>query len=231
MRVKSTLILLFLIGSMVSHAQETAEEKTSGWYMYFGTNRVSERLSIHTEAQFRFYGTMDNLNQFQLRTALNYHMGPNAMASIGYVHADTDPTFEELPGEANVKENRIYGQFVMKNQLWEFLVRHRYRLEHRIFDSGDTTDNRQRARYQLQLTLPLTDTFFLNFSDELLINLQDDLFDQNRLYGALGVNITWNSSIEIGYMRNQFSHAVYNRLMVGVHFNPDLRSLFVKKKS
>lgn len=226
-----TLILFFLMGSVASHAQETAEDPWSAWYMYFGTNRVSERFSIHTEAQLRYYETTENFNQSILRTALNYHINPNAMASIGYGFIDTDPSFGELPGEVNVKENRIYGQLVLRDQLWEFQIRHRYRLEHRILDLGDVTDTRHRARYQLQLTLPLTDTFFLNFSDELMINLQDDLFDQNRLYAALGVNITWNSSIQVGYMRNQFSNTVHDRLQIGVYYNPDLRSLFVKKKS
>ena len=224
------LILVLLIGSLTAHAQETAEDHWSAWYMYTGDNRVSERLSVHTEAQLRYYRTTENLNQLVLRTALNYHIDPNTSASIGYGHIDTDPSFGEMPGEVKVKENRIYGQFVMKSRLWEFQVGHRYRLEHRMLDFGEDTDNQQRARYQLQLTLPLTDTFFLSFYDEVMINLQDDLFDQNRLYAALGVNITWNSSLQIGYMRNQFSNAVYDRLQLGVQFNPDLRGLFAKKK-
>ena len=76
----------------------------------------------------------------------------------------------------------------------------------------------------------MTNTFFLNFYDELFINLQDDLFGQNRLYGALGVNVTENSSIQIGYLRNQFQNAVYDRLQFAVFYNPDLRGLFKKKK-
>jgi len=70
----------------------------------------------------------------------------------------------------------------------------------------------------------------LNFYDELFINLQDDLFGQNRLYGAVGVNITENSSVQLGYLRNQFANAVYDRLQFAVFYNPDLRGLFNKKK-
>ena len=80
------------------------------------------------------------------------------------------------------------------------------------------------------MTLPLTNTFYLNFYDELFINLQDDLFGQNRLYAAVGVNVTENSSVQLGYMRNQFPNAVYDRLQVAVFYNPDLRGLFNKKK-
>src|SRR5690606_23001241 len=225
------LILMALLGSLASHAQETGEDKWGAWYMYTGTNRVSESLSFHSEVQLRYYETGGNFNQMILRTALNYHIGPNTMASVGYGFMDTDPVFGEVPERVNTKEHRIYEQFVMKDRVWEFHVEHRYRLEQRFMDFGQMTDTRHRARYRLQLTLPLTDIFFLNVSDELMINLQEDLFDQNRLYGALGINITENSSLQLGYLRNQFAHGVYDRLQVAFTYNPDLRGLFQKNKS
>jgi hypothetical protein len=81
----------------------------------------------------------------------------------------------------------------------------------------------------LQLTLPLTDTFFINFYDEIFINLQDNLFDQNRLYAALGVRITENSSIQIGYLKNHFRTTNFDRLQLALFYNPDLRGIFNKE--
>ena len=215
---------------MTVNAQRPGEDETGAWYMYFGTNKISERFSVHTEAQFRFYETTSNFNQMLLRTGLNYHINPNAIATGGYAFIDTDNTFYEFEGEVNAKEHRIFEQFILKNKVWEFLFEHRYRLEQRFLDFGRTTETQHRARYRIQMTLPLTNTFFLNFYDELFINLQDDLFGQNRLYGAIGVNITENSSVQLGYLRNQFANAVYDRLQFAVFYNPDLRKLFNKKK-
>ncbi len=215
--------------SALGNAQNSGEDNLGAWYMFFGTNKIAERFSIHTEAQFRFYETASNFNQLLLRTGLNYHINPNAIATGGYGFISTDVTFEEFPNETNSKEHRIYEQFILKNKVWEFLFEHRYRLEQRFLDFGDATDAQHRARYRIQMTLPLTNTFFLNFYDELFINLQDDLFGQNRLYGAVGVHITENSSIQFGYLRNQFANAVYDRLQVGFFYNPDLRSLFKKQ--
>lgn len=229
--IKKVLPLFLLLVSIVSNAQEPGEDEWGAWYMYFGTNKVSEKFSIHTEAQFRYYETTSNFNQLLLRTGLNYHIDPNAIATIGYGYIDTDNSFMETPGEVNSIEHRIFEQFILKNKVWELLFEHRYRLEQRFLDFGDATDTQHRARYRIQMTLPLTDTFFLNFYDELFINLQDELFGQNRLYGAVGVNITENSSMQVGYLRNQFSNAVYDRLQVAVFFNPDLSGLFSKKKS
>ena len=230
--IKRLLTLVFLTGALSAnlHAQTPGEEELGAWFMYFGTNQIAERFSIHSEAQFRYYETTDNFNQMLLRTGLNYHINPDAMATIGYAFIQTDTSLEDIMGEVDSRENRIFQQFILRDKVWEFLFEHRYRLEQRFFDFGDVTDTQHRARYRIQVTLPLTDTFFLNFYDELFINLQDNLFDQNRLYAAFGVNITENSNIQLGYLRNQFANAVFDRLQFAVFYNPDLRGLFKKKR-
>ncbi len=240
--MKRLCFFIVLLVSQIGKGQVAGEDEFGAWYMYFGTNRVSERFSIHTEAQFRFYETTSNFNQLLLRTGLNYHINPNAIATFGYGYIDTDPTFvddiptlfpSEVPPLTNtVLEHRIFEQFILKNKVWEFLFEHRYRLEQRFIRNRDLGDSftEHRARYRIQMTLPLTDTFFLNFYDELFINLQDNLFGQNRLYGALGIHITENSSVQLGYLRNQFSNAVFDRWQIGFFFNPDLRGIFKKGK-
>ena len=227
--IKRLLTFIILLGSIVLNAQRPGEDDLGAWYMYFGTNKVSERFSIHTEAQFRYYETTSNFNQLLLRTGVNYHINPDAIATVGYGFINTDNTFGDFAFETDTNEHRIFEQFILKNKVWEFLFEHRYRLEQRFLDMGNGNVTEHRARYRFQVTLPLTDTFYLNFYDELFINLQDELFGQNRLYGALGVNITENSSVQVGYMRNQFTNAVYDRLQVALFYNPDLSGLFKKK--
>lgn len=228
--IRKMMVLLVFLGALLANGQQPGEDKWGAWYMYFGTNKISKKFSLHTEAQFRFYETTGNFNQLLLRTGINYHIDENAIATFGYGFIDTDNTFYEFEGETNLKEHRIFEQFILKNKVWELNFEHRYRLEQRFLDFSDITQTQHRARYRLQMTLPLTDTFFLNFYDELFINLQNELFGQNRLYAALGVNLTDNSSVQLGYMRNQFSNAVYNRLQFAVFYNPDIAKLFKKGK-
>lgn len=222
--MKRISILIALLISGISVAQNTGEEEWGAWYMYFGTNKVSEKLSIHSEAQFRFYETTSNFNQLLLRTGLNYHINPDAIVTLGYGYISTDGTFEEFPNEINSKENRIFQQLILKNKVGEFHFEHRYRLEQRFIDFGETTDTQHRARYRLQVTLPLTNTFFVNVYDEVFLNLQDQVFGQNRLYMALGVHITDNSSLQLGYLKNHFNSSNFDRIQIGIFFNPDLRS-------
>ncbi|NKI32714.1 DUF2490 domain-containing protein [Croceivirga thetidis] len=230
------LLYVFLLLGTTLIAQQPGEEENGIWYMYFGMNKISEKFSIHTEAQFRYYETSANFNQLLLRTGLNYHINPNAIATLGYAYIDTDPSFDSNETLVNdIGENRIFQQFILKNKVWEFLFEHRYRLEQRFIKVEDENspffDDRteHRARYRIQMTLPLTDTFFLNFYDELFINLQDNLFGQNRLYGAVGVNLTDNSSLQFGWLRNQFSNTVFNRFQIAFFYNPDLSGVFKEK--
>lgn len=242
--MRKLIAIAICLMALSIRAQENGEEEFGAWYMYFGTNKIAERFSIHTEAQLRFYETTSNYNQLLLRTGLNYHINKNAIATVGYGFINTDPDFEDpivifdtfvdvspsstIEFDNRVDEHRIFEQFILKNKVWEFLFEHRYRLEQRFITVGDRGDfdfdtrTEHRARYRIQVSLPLTDTFFLNFYDELFINLQDNLFGQNRLYGALGIHLTPNSSVQIGYLRNQFSTAVFDRLQIGVFLNTNL---------
>ena len=233
--MRRLFLAVFTLISITSQAQENGEDKLGSWHMYFGTNQIADKWSIHTEAQLRYYEQAKNFNQLLLRTGLNYHINPNAIATAGYAYIETDPTFFEaalvdLDGQASdkISENRIFEQFILKNKVWELLFEHRYRLEQRFITDSDlkTKSTQHRARYRLQMMVPLTDIFFLNFYDELFINLQNEAFDQNRLYAAVGLNVTNNLSVQAGYLKNHFRTINYDRLQVAVFYNPDLRKLF-----
>ncbi|MGB5555244.1 MAG: DUF2490 domain-containing protein [Flavobacteriaceae bacterium] len=227
---KTFTIILLSLSTILTTAQENGENKLGSWHMYFGTNRISEKLSIHTEAQLRYFENGKNFNQLLLRTGLNYHINPDAIATIGYGNITTDGSFEELSGEKNSREHRLFEQFILKNQVGKFAFEHRYRLEQRFITSWNPlpsdisrSSTEHRARYRLQVTLPLSKVVFLNFYDEIFLNLQNSVFGQNRLYGAIGFHVFKNTSVQVGYLKNHFATAHYDRLQIGVVFNPDLR--------
>lgn len=230
-----TVFVLSII-AISGFSQDNGEDRLGIWYMYFGMNTVSEHWSIHSEAQFRYYETPGNFNQMLLRTGMNYHIHPNAIATLGYAYIDTDPTFEEeaLQNPSfngnQILEHRIFQQFILKNKVGNVAFEHRYRLEQRFIKNTDLSrlgpdikSTEHRARYRLQVTVPLNDTFFLNFYDEIFLNLQNNVFGQNRLYGALGARLSNNTSVQFGYLKNHFPTAHFDRLQIGLFFNPDLR--------
>ncbi|MEL6812028.1 MAG: DUF2490 domain-containing protein [Bacteroidota bacterium] len=215
---------LLLLNSANGISQETGEDDWGSWFMYFGTNRISDKLSIHTEAQYRTYEFGSNFNQLLLRTGLNYHISDKAMATIGYGNITTDGTFEEPDGEENIGENRIYQQFVLRNAVGKFKFSHRYRIEQRFLDNPVTgKDTQHRGRYFLRVTYPINETWFLTAYDEVFVNFQEPLFGQNRLYGAVGYKLDQNVTFQMGYLKNHFTGANFDRFQLAIFWNTDLR--------
>lgn len=221
------IFMIALCVTFMGVAQENGDNTLGSWHMYFGTNKIAEKWSIHSEGQLRYFEQAKNFNQLLLRTGINYHINPNAIVTLGYGYIETDASFEEITNEENAKEHRIFQQLILKDKVGEFKFEHRYRLEQRFINFGDSNDTQHRARYRLQVTLPLTDIFFLNFYDEIFLNLQGSVYGQNRLYGALGINVTTDLSVQAGYLKNHFPSANFDRLQIGVIWNTDLRK---KKK-
>lgn len=224
-----SLLLLFGFFQNTVSGQETGEERLGAWYMYFGTHRLSERLSFHNEAQFRYYDLGGKFNQLLLRAGVNYHGKPGNLYTIGFAYIDTD-SFEEPPPPQpgaeqgrNTPEHRLFEQYINRHKLGSLLAEHRFRLEQRFLMLGDTRETEHRTRYRLQLTKPLNEYFFLNFYDELFVNLHEEWFGQNRFYLALGRHLNKNVSVQAGYLRNDFSSLTFHRLQVGIFWNADLR--------
>ncbi len=221
---KLVLLLVLIAGAHSIKAQNDGQDDLGSWAMLFTKNRISEKMSIHAEAQYRNYEFGSNFNQLLLRTALNYDISDNAMASFGYGYITTDGTFEEPEGEENVTENRIYQQLVLRNNIGKLKFSHRYRLEQRFINrpiSGNDTEH--RARYFLRLTYPLSKRFYLTAYDEIFINLQAPTFGQNRLYGALGIHINDDVRFETGFLKNHIGNRNFERLQVAIFINTDFR--------
>ena len=73
------------------------------------------------------------------------------------------------------------------------------------------------------MTYPLSDKWFLTAYDEIFINLQNDFFGQNRLFGAVGYNLSKNLSTQVGYLTNDFSVNTFDRFQIGFFVKTVLR--------
>ncbi|UOK42036.1 MULTISPECIES: DUF2490 domain-containing protein [Flavobacterium] len=106
---------------------------------------------------------------------------------------------------------------------------------------------RQRARYRFRVQVPLSkpemkdNTFFFVASDEIFVNfgkhVTANIFDQNRLYLALGWRFNKDCNIQTGYM-NQFiekgdgAHKENNHTyQLALTYNLDFTKMFKKKST
>jgi len=219
-------ILLYILFCVVyiSNAQETGEDKLGAWYMYSGIHRLSNKLSINSVVQVREYETINNLNTLLLLTGLSYNINSNIVTTMGYGYLNINSSYENLPDENKINEHRIFEQVSLKNTLWKLRFEHRYRFEQRFLDYTNRKDTQYRTRYRLQVTMPLNDTFFINVYDEIFLNLQNDIFSQNRMYTALGMKINKSSKVQFGYLKNNFNSIAFDRLQIGISINTDFRN-------
>jgi len=204
-------------------SQETGEDQLGAWYIYYGTHTVSDKLSVYTELQCNLYEVTSNFEQFWFISSLNYSLTETAQASFGYGYFNYDPSFEDILEERHTTENRIFEQLSHSSEVGKFSFQNRYRLEQRFINTPSETLTQHRIRGRVQISYPLSDDWFLSAFDEVFINLQEPLFNQNRLYGALGYNVCPNVKLQAGFMKIHQTGKNYDRLQLVLNINTDLR--------
>jgi len=217
------LFLIFLITPQILSAQTNPEEKLGNWWMYFGTHQINEKFSIHYETQLRNYEILNNFFQLLPRAGVNYHIADNSIITAGYAWIPTQPTIGEGWNNELVIENRIWEQFILRNKVNNIKFRHRYRLEQRWVKSAGVSAYKNRARYMLSVRIPLKSDpefpLFISLYDEIFLNISEEPFDQNRLFGALGIQVNDNMNIQVGYLRHRLGTQNLNRLQFAVFLN------------
>ena len=214
--------IVFFLGILFSNSQED----TGNWIMYFGTNKISDKLSIHSELQYRNHTiSPTNIEQLLLRTGLNYHIKPHASATIGYAHIGNH-TYESNRNSPEVEEHRIWQQFLTTNKIGRTKFEHRYRIEERFIEK----DFKTRFRYRIMLFYPLnrklleTGTIYLGVYNELFINGEKTFFDRNRLYGGIGYKYSQNIEFQIGLLRQEVQTSVKTFLQFGMILNTNFKN-------
>ena len=221
-KMKYKIILfcsLFLFFSNTD-AQETGEDKLGSWYMYSGSHKISNKISLKSAVQIRTYEPVSNFNILFLSAGASYSINKNLSAGFNYAYQNWDKSFEsnDVP---NTNEHRFIEQISLKSLVGKTSLSNRLRLENRFIDNNSSEETQHRLRYRFQAKFPLCKNLFLSFYDELFYNLEGFKFQQNRLYGALGIKAAENYSFQLGYMKHSFKTKAFDRLQIGIAIKTD----------
>ena len=221
--MKSLNLIIVCLIVPISFLSQTKEDKLGSWWMFFGTHHLNEKYSIHYETQLRHYEIGANFFQLLPRVGLNYKVDDNSMVTAGYAWIPTQPVLGEGIDGDLVTENRTWQQFILKNKIKNINFRHRYRLEQRWVKQNNLTDYKNRVRYMLSAKVPLfkneDSPLFLFIYDEVFLHIDDNPFNQNRLYAALGYTVNKNMNFQAGYLRHRNGDLNLNRLQLAVFLN------------
>jgi hypothetical protein len=176
------------------------------WFQYFGNRQFNQKWNWHNEVQYRNYNFIGDLEQLLLRTGIGYNLSKNnnnLLLGYGFILSE-NYVVEDVKEQVN--EHRIFQQFINRHVIGVVYFQHRLRFEQRWIEKRDVE---LRFRYFLGINIPLnakemaSGTYYFSAYNELFLNLQGDVFDRNRLYGALGYQVSVGLRFELGYM-NQF---------------------------
>lgn len=237
------------------YGQNTRINNTNaiGWYNYFGTFRVSEKFSIHSEYQFRRNNLIVDWQQSLLRLGLNYHLNSKVQFRVGYAWIETFP-YGDIPINSmgrDFTEHRIFQIVTISDKVSIVEMSHRFMLEQRWIGrySNNNLENEDeypflnRVRYMFRLQIPLNGkeitnkTPYFALYDEIFVgfgkNVIENIFDQNRFGVLFGYRLNALFRLEAGYLNQilQLGREVDNRnvfqnnhgIILNANFNFDLR--------
>ncbi len=212
---------LLLVAALLSGS--AAAQPLGGWTMYVGQARFTgSPVSVHAEAQLRTHELTGDLDQVLLRTGAQYTI-PGTRTTltqgIGYIHA-------EARGEPDnsVDEVRLYQEALVGQRVGPARLNHRVRFEERFVEDQDV---QTRVRYALFATVPITGNAVQRGSVYGATYVEPFLrvtgrsgrpvYDQTRVYGALGVRAADNLGVQAGALAQVFDGRTDWQLQLSLH--------------
>ncbi|MEM0575099.1 DUF2490 domain-containing protein [Flavobacterium polysaccharolyticum] len=217
--VLSTLLLL-LCSSVFAQNTRLQDNNQIGWLGYFGTFKIANQFSIHSEYQWRRDNYITDKQQGLLRVGLNYQANPKLQLRLGYAWIETYP-YGDYAINAQGKdftEHRTYQMATLTDKISKFEFSHRFMLEQRFvgrytnpaLSVEDDYLFLNRFRYMVRAQMPIIGseikdkTPYVAVYNEILIgfgkNVNENIFDQNRIGILLGYRHNANFRIEGGYI-------------------------------
>ena len=123
-------VLLSAIVHTFSFGQKT---DVGNWFIYFGNQKINDKWSFWNEVQYRNFNVVGDLAQLLVRTAIGYNLSENNnIVHLGYAFIHSEPYIAGTNDKRNINENRIYQQFLTRQQFGRVFLSHRSRFEQRF---------------------------------------------------------------------------------------------------
>lgn len=209
--MKKVIILFTILISAKTIAQSNPEKELGVWYAYGGSHKISEKIALKTQAQFRFFDIAGDMQQLMLRFGGNYKVNNTFSTYLGYAYFNTDATFEADGGREG--EHRLVEDLNINYKHSKIGISHRFRFEQRFFENNTS----HWFRYNIGLNHPVTKKISAYLYNEVFLNFKGDTFSQN--WFGIGVKHELSNSIklQLGYHNISLNGgANFNRIITGI---------------
>lgn len=192
-------------------------DKQIQWFAYSGDHAVAGKWGLHFDGGWRQVSNAD-WNQWLVRPGVNYQWSRRVQLSAAYSYFNAHQAGLDWD-QRSFPEHRLQQQILIQMPVRKIALRHRVRVDQRFLGSGyventaRTWNLQHRLRYMLRTELPLRKgaserpVVYAGLHNEVLFRLGytgGSNFDQNRLYGGIGVRPHKAASIEAGVFQQRF---------------------------
>ncbi len=214
--------VVFLIASQnCLYGQGLSEHQPGSWFVLSGNTKIHEQWSIPTVAIIKNNTIWENYGFSFLRTGASFNLNASSTFTGGMAFLNMN-SYSDTPSPKNSSQFWIYGEYSLKTKLRKGTIAQRWRLENcRPIHSENATPN-NRVRYRLQFVRPVHKNVYFKCYNEIILNLEEETFNQNRFFIGMGQSLTPSLKMDIGYLNRQFSAFREDMIQIGVSFNIDL---------
>jgi hypothetical protein len=251
-------VFSFFLNKPLAQNTRITDKNSIGWFNNFTTLKFSAKWSGHLEYQWRRENIVKDWQQSLFRTGINYRANNKLVLRVGYAWAETF-AYGNIPLQAAGKrfpEHRLYEMITISDSVNRVEMSHRFLLEQRwigrytnvALSKPDEFLFLNRLRYMYRLQIPIgkkkieDKTPYAAIYDEIFIgfgkNVNENVFDQNRLAILLGYRFTKIFRIETGFLQQivQLGREVNNQnvfqyntgIILNSYFNFDLSKVAKK---
>jgi hypothetical protein len=193
---RARLVLLCIALASSGAAADGTVDDVRQWTSLHVSHSYDERFSFNLLSQVRFSDDVSEYDETVLKPAAHFVVAPGIKLTLGYHFANK----KDSPDE-----HRVWEQVAIARSFAELSVGLRGRLEQRFINHlGGTI---VRNRYRVKAVHPLWDSrWYAVGSEEVFVNFNGlgagpvSGFEQNRLFGGIGLRLGQRVRVESGYM-------------------------------
>jgi Protein of unknown function (DUF2490) len=231
--LKISFYILLIASANNLFAQNTRinDVNNIGWYNLFLNKKIAEKWTGNAEYQWRRDNVILDNKQSLLRVGIGYQIQPLVVLRAGYAWVETY-AYGSIPIQSAGKtftEHRTFQSVIVNDNVSILEIQNRFMLEQRWIGRYSNAELLKedeyifinRIRYMLRIQMPIgkkkieDKTLYAAAYDEIFIqfgkNVQENIFDQNRLGILLGYRFGKNFRLEMGALSQtvQFGREIF----------------------
>jgi hypothetical protein len=186
-----------------AHSVFAQTHKLGAWNIVNFKLNLNKQWGLFGEAQLRSQLLYNNFSYYEIKGGASYNLRKSLSlaAGAGRFVTYSDSSNFKLP-YIN-KEGRIWEQFALNNYIGRVKFENRVRLEQRWTSN---LGYRNRLKYRLNTVVPINNkkivpgTIYVSGWDEVYFTNSDPHYEQNRIYGGIGYEVSSHLTLQSGFL-------------------------------